>query len=112
MKKQTKKISRSLITFENGDDNEAVALAKMGLSNNAIKRATNNRLTDSQITYRLSKAKKVEENQFGYRTDYRNGTSHFALQMINDVAGVLREEVRRNITPKIARPTPETVKID
>ena len=110
MKKQQKqkaRVIRNLVTFEQGDDNEAVALAMLGLSNRAIKNATKNRLTDSQITYRLSKAKRVEGNQFGYRVDYRNGTSPMACQIVNDIAGILREEVRRNITPKLVHPTPE-----
>lgn len=106
MKKQTKKIERHFITFESGDDNEAVALAMMGLSNRAIRART--KLSEHQITYRLHKAKEAEKNEYGYRVSYRNGISQFSLQLINDLAGVLREEVRRNITPKLVRPTPET----
>jgi hypothetical protein len=107
--KERKKIARSFITFQSGDDNECVALAKMGLSTKAIQDRTV--LSKCQITYRLSKAKKTEGNQFGYRIDYRNGTSQFAMQMINDLAGIMREEVRRKITPKLTHPTPETIKL-
>lgn len=107
--KERKKIARNLITFQSGDDNECVALAKMGLSNRAIKGRTS--LSDCQISYRLTKAKKAEENEDGYRVDFRNGTSPFAMQMINDLVGVLREEVRRNITPRLTHPTPETIKL-
>ena len=99
-----------VIDFNSGDDNEALALAMLGMSNQAIKERT--KLSDGQITYRLSKAKRVEQNKFGYRVDYRNGSSPMAVQIINDIAGILREEVRRTISPKIAHPTPETVKID
>lgn len=106
---ERKKIARSFITFQSGDDNECVALAKMGLSTKAIQDRTV--LSKCQITYRLSKAKKTEGNQFGYRLDYRNGTSQFAMQMINDLAGIMREEVRRNITPKLTHPTPETINL-
>lgn len=111
MKHKPKPQKRSpIITFEMGDDNEAIALAKLGLSNRAIKERT--KLNDNQITYRLSKAKRIEQNEFGYRVDYRNGSSPMAMQIIHDIAGILREEVRRTITPKIVRPTPETVKIN
>ena len=107
--KERKKIARNVITFQSGDDNECVALAKMGLSNRAIQDRTI--LNKCQINYRLHKAKETEGNQFGYRIDYRNGTSRLAMQMINDLAGVLREEIRRNITPKLTHPTPETIKL-
>lgn len=105
--KPRKKITRNIITFHDGDDNETVSLAMLGMSNRAIRRQTDNRLTDSQITYRLSKAKRTEGNKLGYRVNYRNGTSPMAQQIINDIAGVLREEVRRNITPKLVHPPPE-----
>lgn len=108
MNKPNKKIPRHRINFYAGDDNESVALAKMGLSNYAIKERT--KLSDGQITYRLHKAKVVEGNYHGYRVAYRNGESDFARQMIHDLAGVLREEVRRTITPKIDHPEPKTVK--
>jgi hypothetical protein len=107
MNKPAKKIARHRITFHSGDDNESVALAKMGLSNRAIKERT--KLSDGQITYRLHKAKTVEGNDSGYRVAYRNGESDFALRVIHDLAGVLREEVRRTITPKIEHPTPKIV---
>ena len=93
------KNKRAIITFHAGDDNEALALAKLGMSNRCIKEHT--KLNDGQITYRLSKAKKVEGNEFGYRVDYRNGQSPVATQIINDIAGIMREEIRRTITPKL-----------
>ena len=111
MKKLINKRQSRVISFQSGDDNETLALAMLGLSNRAIKRAVNNRLSDSQISYRLTKAKNVEGNKFGYRVDYRNGTSQAAIQIINDIAGIMREEVRRNITPRIVRPEAEVVKI-
>jgi hypothetical protein len=107
--KKRNKISRSFITFQSGDDNECVALAKMGLSTKAIQDRTV--LSKCQITYRLSKAKKTEGNQFGYRIDYRNGTSPLSIQLVNDLAGILREEIRRNITSKLTHPTPDTIKL-
>lgn len=109
MKKPAKKRS-AVIDFHEGDDNEALALAMLGMSNLAIKERT--RLSDGQITYRLSKAKRVEGNKMGYRVDYRNGSSPMATQIIRDIAGILREEVRRTVTPRIVHPTPQTVKID
>ena len=109
MKTPAKRTTHHLVTFNDGDDNEAVALAMLGLSNKAIKGRT--KLSDSQITYRLHKAKTVEENKLGYRVDYRNGTSPMAVQIINDLAGIMREEVRRNVTPKLVHPTPRTVKL-
>jgi len=106
-----KKLSKktNVITFQQGDDNEALAMAMLGMSNKAIKRHIDGRLSDGQITYRLAKAKRVEGNKFGYRVDYRNGESPVAQQIINDVAGILHEEIRRNVTMKITHPTPETV---
>ena len=80
MKKQYKRISQNVITFDSGDDNEALVLAKLGMSNKCIQAHTS--LTDGQITYRLNKAKNVEENDLGYRVAFRNGVSPLATQMI------------------------------
>lgn len=107
--KKAKRINAGVINFDSGDDNETVALAMLGMSNRAIKERTT--LSDGQITYRLSKAKRVEKNKMGYRVDYRNGTSPMAGQIISDIIGVLREEIRRNITAKLTHPTPETIKL-
>jgi hypothetical protein len=63
MKKLYKRLSKNVITFQTGDDNRAVVLAKLGMSNKAIRART--KLTSNQITYRLHKAKEVEENAGG-----------------------------------------------
>lgn len=109
MKKKYKKLAPHSVTYESGDDQKAVVLAKLGLSNFAIRGRTD--LTDSQITYRLHKAKVLEENERGYRVDFRNGSSPLVKQLIADLSGVLAEEVKRSICPKIIHPTPETVKV-
>ena len=106
--KTYKRFSKSVITFQSGDDNRAVVLAKLGMSNKAIRART--KLTSNQINYRLNKAKEVEENNGGYRVEFRNGISPLAQQLINDLSGVLEQEVRRNISPRILHLVPETVK--
>jgi hypothetical protein len=108
MKKPYKRLSKNVITFDSGDDNRVVVLAKLGMSNKAIRDRT--KLTSNQITYRLHKAKVVEENDGGYRVEFRNGVSPLAQQLINDLSGVLEQEVRRNISPRILHLVPETVK--
>ena len=100
---------QNIITFESGDDNRALVLAKLGMSNACIK--ANTKLSDGQITYRLSKARRVEENELGYRVAYRNGVSPLAFKIIHDLSAVAAADIRRNVVPKITHPTPDTVKL-
>ena len=109
MKPPYKRLDRRIITFAQGDDCKSVVLAKLGMSNRAIKART--RLSDNQITYRLAKARRVEENEGGYRVEFRNGVSPLAQQLIDDLSGILEKEIHRTIVPKIVHPTPETVRI-
>jgi hypothetical protein len=109
MKKPYKRLDKRIITFDHGDDCKSVVLAKLGMSNKAIKARTS--LSDNQISYRLAKAKAVEENAGGYRVEFRNGVSPLAQQLIDDLSGVLEKEIQRTIVPRILHPTPEIVKI-
>lgn len=104
-----KKLLDSIITFDHGDDLECLILAKLGMSNKAIK--ARGSLTDNQISYRLVKAKQVEKNDLGYRVSFRNGVSPFATQMIRDLHSVVQADIRERITAQIIKPTPETVKV-
>jgi len=106
--KKYKKLARHLVTFEGHADSMALALAKLGQSNTSIRRSV--ALSNSQITYRLSKAKKIEENERGYRVDFRNGTSPLVRQLIRDMASVLQADIRRDLPKAIAHPTPGTTK--
>jgi len=109
MKLKYKRINRSVITYQSGDDQEALILAKLGMSNAAIRARTS--LSDGQITYRLHKAKNVEENRFGYRTEFRNGVSPLALDLIKDLHAVLAADIKRNVVPRITHPEPQTINI-
>lgn len=104
-----KSINRNIITFESGDDNKALVLAKLGMSNAAIKARTG--LSDGQITYRLTKAKVFENNEQGYRVAFRNGVSQEAVEIIRDMQNVINADIQRNLVPLIAHPTPQTVEV-
>ena len=100
---------RHQITFETGLDQDALVLAKLGMGNRFIRLKTG--LSDGQITYRLTKAKQAEENDHGYRVDWRNGNSPLLSRVLRDYAGILVREIERKVVPKIAHPTPKIVKI-
>lgn len=86
-----------VITFSAPNDALAVALAKCGFGNALIISKTN--LTDSQITYRLSKHKRVRNDKFGYRVGYRTGKSDLSQQVIVDIAAILQHQIQEQ-TPK------------
>lgn len=111
MKKQYKRLVRHKVTFEGYADSLALAYAKLGQSNQSIHRKLGDQLTDSQITYRLSKAKRAEENDRGYRVDWRNGTSPLVQQVIRDLVSVLQADIKSSLPQKIVHPTPGTVKL-
>lgn len=104
-----KKIPRHLVTFEFGADREALLLAKLGMGNRYIRLKTG--LSSGKITYRLHKAKQLEENDHGYRVDWRNGNSPLLDRMLQDYAGILEREIDRRVVVKIVHPTPKTVKL-
>lgn len=104
-----KKPARHQITFEASSDQEALVLAKLGQGNRYIGLQTG--LTPGQITYRLNKAKAAEENDHGYRVDWRNGNSPMLQRILKDYAGVMAREIERKVVPKIIHATPKTIKI-
>lgn len=93
------KTSKHKITFQNDIDAEACALAKLGVGNKAIARHTG--LTECQITYRLSKLKRLEGQDDGYRVQWRNGNSPVAKRIIADMQQVLVLDIQRNVTPRL-----------
>lgn len=104
-----KKIPRPQITFEVGSDQDALVMAKLGMGNRFIRLKTG--LSDGQITYRLTKAKQAEENDHGYRVDWRNGNSPLLSRILRDYAGVIRREIERKIVPRIVHATPKTIRV-
>jgi len=105
MQKKYKRINKNIITFQAGDDYIALALAKRGMSNRAIRARTS--LSNNQINYRLHRAKTVEDLDWGYRVAFRNGVSPLAQQVIRDTEAVVRADIMRNVVEVIIHPTPE-----
>jgi hypothetical protein len=97
------------ITFAASTDARAVVLAKLGLGNKAIQGRTG--LSDGQISYRLGKHKRIWREEIGYRQSWRLGESVLVNDIIQDLAAVMTEDVQRHTPPKIAHPTPKTVKV-
>ncbi len=101
--KKTK--TRHRVTFAHDQDSMCLALAKLGQSTRVIARDC--RLTESQIIYRLSKAKRLEEEEHGYRVAWRSGESDLVQQIKADFLGVLQHEIQRNLPKLIHHPEPE-----
>ncbi len=102
--------ARHKITFEDAQDIEAIALAQLGFSNKYIQSCTP--LTECQITYRLTKGKLAEglPKGQGYRTQFRNGTSSMARQVIEYMLPGIRRNVRKELPKHFVKPTAEVVK--
>lgn len=109
MKKQKNKTTNHLITFTDGKDLEALVMAQLGLGNQLINEATG--LSRGQITYRLSKAKKAEQKDNGYRVAWRTGKSQVMWQVLRDYRGVIAQEIERNVVPKIVHPELKFAKV-
>lgn len=97
-----------VITFEDKFDMRALLLAQLGQGNRYIKLETG--LTDNQINYRLAKAKRVAEKQFGYRVDWRNGNHPLLKRMLMDYSAVMIKDIERTVSSKIEHATPKTTK--
>jgi len=78
---------------------EAVVLARLGQSTDAIQRETG--LTPCQIQYRLTKAKTAEGYKRGvsYRTKWRDGTSPEVKLVRNILLPGMRKEVCQTLAP-------------
>lgn len=107
--KKTKRFSRHKVTFEDSSDARAIALAQLGQSNKSIKFETTG-LTDGKISYRMAKYKRLVGDREGLRSQWRNGNSKLFRQIMEDVVGVLEQELKRTVVPMIVKPTPETTK--
>lgn len=105
MKKQSPK---RIVDFQSPRDIEAIVLAQACRSNRYICEATG--LTDSQVSYTLSKGKKGEgyEKFHTYRSEWDNGTSRLARAFDTQFLPKAREDARRRLPPLFIHPTPET----
>ena len=96
------------ITFAGRADALAVALAQMGQSNSVIERDT--KLTSSQITYRLSKAKGLMQQEHGFRVAWRRGESPICKKLKGDMLAILTKDVQRNLPVQIEHMPGEVAK--
>lgn len=105
---QARPKSRHKIVFDRDTDIEAVVLAQLGYSTHLIKERTG--LSDSQIVYRLGKAKRAEGLPVGegFRTQWRAGTSTMARTILATYAPRMRREVRKTLPSKFVTPFPES----
>jgi hypothetical protein len=105
--RKPKRLARPKVNFENQDDLEVVVLAKLGMSNAYIAEQTN--LNDGQISYRLTKAKKLQGYHKGhtYRSEWRNGTGDLVRAVLTSVVPSIREEAKAVLPGMIHHPTPE-----
>lgn len=95
------------VTFESDTDANALAMAYLGQSDKSIQASC--KLSTGQISYRLRKAKDVMEQEVGFRTQWRNGTSKLFKQIKDDIIAVLREDIQRTLPEQIAKPDARTV---
>lgn len=96
--------TRHKVTFLDAADIEVVALAQLGFNNEAIQRHAD--LTDSQIQYRITKAKKAEgyAKGTGYRSTWRDGTSEVARNIASGVVPGLRRTIRQTLPKHFLHP--------
>ena len=80
---------------------EVVALASVGRSNLAIRRAT--KLTDGQIAYRLNRAKRADglPDGVGYRTAWRDGIQ--LKGVVGRIERSLLEDIRRSAMRRLPK---------
>jgi hypothetical protein len=96
-------------TFERTEQLEMIALAQLGLGNEAIREETG--LSNGEITYGLHKAKALEGYDSGhtYRSEWRRGTGKVVRQVMKTLAPSLRRDAKATLPPLIVHPTPEIV---
>lgn len=113
MKKKKSKLSkkavaRHIVRFERGSQEcDATMLAMIGVCNREISRRTG--LTDSQVTYRLHKAKVLGSHDHGFRHQWRYGNSGLVDKVLHDYQGVIALEIERTIAIRLDHPSPDTV---
>ena len=90
------------------DTIEAVCLAKIGKGNQLLRTRYNINLSDGQLTYRLTRAKKIAglDKGDGFRKQWREGRSDVE-EIVAAVMPELRKEYRREILVKVEKPTPQ-----
>lgn len=90
------------ITFTLATDIDCIVLAEFGLSNKAIANSTG--YSDSQIAYRLHKAKVADGKPKGrgYRTDYRDGYSTAASEVLEHFGPKHRKWAATRLPPHFA----------
>lgn len=96
------------VTFRTPGDAMVVVLAQLGFSTHLIRVRTG--LTESQITYRLHKAKGLEKNKYGYRVAWRNGTSKVAQTILSEYEMVMQKDIQRRLPVLIEHTPAQTVK--
>lgn len=101
------KRTRHKITFLDAEDIEAVALAQLGMSNEVIQERSS--LSAGQIQYRLTKAKRAEglPRGQGYRSQWRNGTSSIARDVMQGLLPGLRRDVKTALPKHFVKPPAE-----
>jgi hypothetical protein len=96
---------------------DAVCIAEMGQNNNVIRSQTGicsrtgAPLSDGQIQYRLTQAKKIAgfRQGDGFRKAWREGRSQFSQLARRAVMQDLRENYQTQIAAQVAKPEPKTV---
>lgn len=109
MKRQNKKLARHLWTFESGDQQLMLNMARIGLSTKEIMRVTG--YSECQVVYALHKAKVSAEMEQGFRVRWRCGNDPLTERILRDYSAIMVREIERKIVPKIQHPTPQTVRI-
>lgn len=88
---------------------EAVCLAELGKNNDYIRDKQGIALSNGQLQYRLTRAKKVAGYAAGdgFRKAWREGRSHFEREIISTLMPHMREHYNAEILPQVERPTPK-----
>lgn len=94
------------VTFARSEDAIALALAELGASTKLIRQQTG--LTESQVTYRLHKAKGLEKKKKGYRVAWRDGDSDLFRRVQRDYLVVTMKDIQRKLPVLIEHPPAKT----
>ncbi len=103
-----KKLQRRIkVDFTREQDQDAIAMASAGQSNQSI--VINTGLTTGQVNYRVKRDRVLMErdkdpNFKGLRYEWRSGRSPLFRQFMEDYRAVLRADVRARLTPKLIHP--------
>lgn len=109
-KPKPKRMARRIVTFEDPRDQAIWLRGQIGGSTEQLMRLSGE--TKGQVYYRLRVLKETLGLGVAIRTRWRNGQHPLFRRILHDYHEVMMADLRRNVIPKLAHPTAETVNIE